>query len=356
MTTPKICPGRLPDVELGLLHCRILTSGPNEVKRREFIAGLGGAAAWPLVARAQQDTKGGRIARIGILLADSTPESSARSDILVKALADLGYIEGKTAELILRFPETRPDLTRFTRELIESKVDVIVSVTSIGAYEAKQLTSSIPIVFVYSSDPVGIGLVESLARPGGNATGLSLMGGDLIAKRLALLREAVPTMSRVTFLFDPATLFSELSAQQDAAKALGLQLRPISTPTTDAIDRAFAELANDGTDGVTVATQPMMTRESARIAAAALSHRIPTVGYHPGMSRDGFLMSYGQDFTEYLRKAAIYADKILNGAKPADLPVEQPTVLKLAINNKTAKALGLTIPPPLLIAADEIIE
>jgi putative tryptophan/tyrosine transport system substrate-binding protein len=327
------------------------------MRRRNFLGVLGGATiAWPLAARAQQDAKGGRIARIGILLADSTPASSARSDVLVKALVDLGYIEGKTAQLMLRFPETRPDFARFARELIENRVDVIVSVTSVGAYEAKQLTSSVPIVFVYSSDPVGIGLVESLAHPGGNVTGLSLMGGDLIAKRLALLREAVPTISRVTFLFDPATLYTELSAQQDAAKVLGLQLRPIATPTPDAIDRAFTELASDGTEGVTVATQPMMTRESARIAAAALAHKIPTVGYHPGMSRDGLLMSYGQDFVEYLRKAAVYADKILKGAKPADLPVEQPTVLKLAINIKTAKALGLTIPTPLLIAADEIIE
>ncbi len=326
------------------------------MQRRGFIRLLGGAATWPFAVWAQQDTKVGRIARIGILLADSTPESSARSDVLVKALADLGYIEGKTAQLILRFPETRPDVARFARELIENRVDVIVSVSSLGAYEAKQLTSSVPIVFAYSFDPIALGLVESLVRPGGNVTGLSLMGGDLIAKRLALLREAVPMMSRVTFLFDPGTLYSELSAQQDAAKVLGLQLRPISTPTPDAIDRAFTELASDGTEGVTLATQPMMTRESARIGAAALAHRIPTVGYHPGMSRDGLLMSYGQDFTEYLRKAAVYADKILKGAKPADLPVEQPTMLKLAINLKTAKALGLTIPTPLLVAADEIIE
>ena len=198
------------------------------MQRRGFIRLLGGAAAWPLAARAQQDTKDGRIARIGILLADGTPESSARSDVLVKAFADLGYVEGTTAQLILRLPKTRADLAIFARELIEKKVDVIVSVSSLGAYKAKQLTSSVPIVFVYSSDPVGIGLVESLVHPGGNVTGLSLMGGDLVAKRLALLREAVPMMSRVTFLFDPETLYTELPAQQDAAKVLGLQLRPIA--------------------------------------------------------------------------------------------------------------------------------
>jgi putative ABC transport system substrate-binding protein len=327
------------------------------MRRRQFLGVLGGASiAWPLSARAQQDATGARTVRIGILLPDSTPESSERSDILVKALADLGYIEGKTVQFMLRFPETRPDFARFAREFIENRVDVIVSVSSVGAYDAKQLTSTVPIVFVYSADPVGVGLVESLARPGGNVTGLSLMGGDLIAKRLAFLKEAVPTISHMTFLFDPAVLLSELPAQQDAAKVLGLELRPISTPTPDAIERAFAELASDGTDGVTVATQPTMTRESARIAATALAHRIPTVGYHPAMSRDGFLLSYGQDFPDYLRKAAVYADKILKGVKPADLPVEQPTVLKLAINMKTAKALGLTIPTPLLIAADEVIE
>jgi putative ABC transport system substrate-binding protein len=329
------------------------------MRRREFIGLLGSAATMLLgAARAQQDAKDGRIAKIGILLADGTPESSARSDVLVKALADLGYIEGKTAQLILRLPDTRPDITRFARELIENLVDVILAVSSLGAYEAKQLTSSVPIVFVYSADPIGAGLVNSLAHPGGNVTGLSLMGGDLIAKRLGLLKEAVPMMSRVTLLYDPAVLFfkSELSAQQSTAEVLRLQLRPLSTPTPDAIDQAFAELVSDGTEGVTVATQPMMTQESARIAAAALARRIPTVGYHPGMAQDGLLMSYGQDFTEYLRKAADYVDKILKGAKPADLPVEQPTVLKLAINLKTAKALGLTIPTPLLIAADQLIE
>jgi len=338
------------------------------MKRRDLITLLSGAAvAWPLGARAQRDTTGTRVAKIGILWAVGTSERSPtigtselspRKSVLVEALADLGYVEGKTAQLIQRFPDTPSDVPGFARELIDNKVDVIVAVSAVGASVAKQLTSSVPIILVYSADPVATGLVESLAHPGGNVTGLSLMGGDLIAKRLALLREAVPTMSRVVFLFDPGSrnIKDELSAQQDAAKVLGLPLRPISTPTPDAIDRAFAELTSDGTEGVTVASQPMMTLESPRIAAAALAHRIPTMGYHPGMSRDGLLMSYGQDFAEYLRKAAAYVDKILKGAKPADLPVEQPTVLKLTINLKTAKALGLTIPTPLLIAADEVIE
>ena len=337
------------------------------MQRRQFIGLIGGTVAWPLGARAQQDATVARVAKIGILWAVGTSERSPtigtsefspRKSVLVQALADLGYVEGKAARLIERFPDTASDVPRLARELIDNKVDVIVAVSSVGALAAKQLTNSVPIVFVYSADPVATGLVESLAHPGGNVSGLSLMGGDLIAKRLALLREAVPTMQRVTFLFDPAssTIKGELLAQQDAAKVLRLQLRPIGTPTPDAIDRAFAELGSDGTEGVTMATQPMMTLEGPRIVAAALAHRIPTVGYHPGMAREGLLMSYGQEFAEYLRKAAAYVGKILKGTKPTDLPVEQPTVLKLAINLKTAKALGLTIPTPLLIAADEVIE
>jgi len=175
---------------------------------------------------------------------------------------------------------------------------------------------------------------------------------------LSLLKEAVPTLSRVTLLFDPGTPYVQrgLNLQLDAAKALGLTLRPVGISTAEAIDQTFADLASDGTEGVTLATQPMMTRESARIGAAALTRRIPAIGYDPGMVRDGLVLAYGQDFDDYARKAAAYVDKILKGAKPADLPVEQPTTLKLAINLKTASALGLSLPPTLLAHADEVIE
>ena len=251
------------------LICRLLSLG-LDMQRRGFITLLGGAATWPLAARAQQDAAGARIAKIGILWAVGTVERSLFKSVLVEALADLGYVGGKTAQLIQRFPGTVSEIPRFARELINSNVDVIVAVSSVGAAAAKQLTNSVPIFFVFSADPVGVGLVESLARPGGNVTGLSQMGSDLIAKRLALLREAVPMLTRVTFLFDPVGFFQrELSIQQDAAKVLGLQLRPISTPTPDAIDQAFAELGREGTEGVTAATQPMMTQESAPIAAPA---------------------------------------------------------------------------------------
>jgi putative tryptophan/tyrosine transport system substrate-binding protein len=337
------------------------------VRRREFIGLLSSAALTPLAVRAEQNATGTRTPKIGILWGVGidpellgrlvgTSEVSAKN-VLIEALANLGYVDGKSAQLVQRFPEAAADVSRFAQELIDNEVNVVIAVSAVGAIAAKPLTSSIPIVVVYTADPVGSGLVESLAHPGGNVTGLSLMGGDLIAKRLALLKEAFPAMSRVALLFDPTANYAlELKAQRDAAGILGLQFRALSAPTTDAIDRAFAEVETQGEEGVAIATQPMMTRESARIAAAALARKIPTVGYHPGMTRDGLLMSYGQDFAEYLRKAAALADKILKGAKPAELPVEQPTVLKLTVNLKTAKAIGLTIPTPLLIAADEVIE
>ena len=267
-------------------------------------------------------------------------------------------MDGKTAQFIQRFPTTQSDIRGFVQELIDNKVDIIVAISVVGAKEARQLTSSIPIVVVLASDLIKVGMVESLAHPGGNLTGLSLMSDDLNAKRLGLLKEAVPKLSRVTLLFDPRTPFhqSGVDAQSNAAKAFGLTLRLIDTPTPEAIDRAFADLTGNGTEGVTLSAQPMMTRESVRIAAAALAHRIPTIGYHPGMARDGLMMAYGQDFDEYARKAAGYVDKILKGAKPADLPIEQPTVLKLAINLKTASALGITFPPTLIVNADEVIE
>ncbi len=333
------------------------------MRRRGFVAGLAVMMASPRLARAQQTTSSASLPRIGILWADGTPERTGDSppkagDILIEALGHLGYVDGKTAQLVKRFPAKQSDIRELARELVDSKVDVIVAISVVGARETQQLTRSIPIVVVLASDLVKVGLVESLAHPGGNLTGLSLISDDLHAKRLSLLKEAVPTLSRVTLLFDPGTPYVQggLNLQLAAAKAVGLALRPVGIPTLEAIDQAFADLASDGTEGVTLATQPMMTRESARIGAAALTRRIPAIGYHPGMTRDGLLLAYGQDFDDYARKAAAYVDKILKGAKPADLPVEQPTTLKLAINLKTASALGLSLPPALLAHADEVIE
>jgi putative ABC transport system substrate-binding protein len=326
------------------------------MRRREFNTLLGGAAAWPFAARAQT----ARIPRIGVLWhAASADEEKEYLPVLSKAFNDLGYVEGRNIALDHRFPSEQPERFRlFAQEFVEGKVDAIVAVTLRGAMEAKQATSTIPIVVVVASDPVGAGLVDSLARPGGNITGLSLMGTDLSGKCLALLKEAVPSLSRLVFLVDPtvAAVQKSVAAYRDAADALKLSLRPVEVPTPTAIEPAFLEIVRDGFDGVVVGPGSMLFNERARLGSSALAHKLPTFVSIGEMVPYGPLMSYGQDFLDYFRRAAAYVDKILKGARPADLPVEQPTHLKLVLNLKTAKALSLTLPPTLLATADEVIE
>jgi len=244
------------------------------------------------------------------------------------------------------------------RELVESKVDAIIAVSALGAIELKKLTSTVPIVFVVVADPVGLGLVESLARPGGNATGLSLMTIDLSGKRLSLLKEALPTLSRVALLVDPTDPFKQRSikANQVAAEALGISIWPAEVAAPNDVEPVFAKIVQDRADGVVIGTGPLLFNLRARIGASVMAHRLPALAYIAEEVPPGLLMSYGQDFPDYFRRAAAYIDKILNGAKPADLPVEQPTQFKLLLNLKTAKALGITVPPSLLARADEVIE
>ena len=327
------------------------------MKRREFLAALGGAMAWPLAAHAQQPRK---IPRVGVLWhAGNAEEEEVYLRVLTKAFNDLGYIEGKTIDLEHRFPAEQPERFRFfARELVESKVDAIIAVTALGAKEAKQASRTIPIVVVIEPDPIGDGLVESLARPGGNVTGLSLMAVDLSGKRLALMKEAVPNLSSVVLLVDPAdpTTRRTIPSYVNAAKVLGLSLQAVEAPTPVSIDQAFAAFGRDGFDGVVVGPGSMFFNERARIGASASDHKIPTLVGNAEMVPFGSLLSYGPDFLDYFRRAAGYMDKILKGARPADLPIEQPSRFKLTINAKTAKALGLNIPTSLLINADEVIE
>jgi putative ABC transport system substrate-binding protein len=327
------------------------------MKRRDFITLLGGAAvAYPLAIQAQQPKK---VRRIGVLWhAGSPQEEDVYLRVLTKAFNDLGYVEGKNLELEHRFPAEQPERFRtLARELVESKVDVIVAVTALGAVMLKQATSTIPIVFVLAPDPVGTQLVESLAHPGGNATGLSLMVPDLSGKHLALLKEAIPNLARVAFLFDPREPIASRgrAAYLKAAKDLGLSFSPVEVTSPEAIEQAFSEIARDGFDGAIVAGA-LMFNERVRVGSSALAYRMPTLSIVGEMVPHGLLMSYGQDFPDYFRKAVGYVDKILKGANPGDLPVEQPTRFKLVINLKTAKALGLTIPPSLLVTADEVID
>ena len=329
------------------------------MRRREFIRLIGGAAAaWPIAARAQQSKD---IPTVGVLWhAGSAEEEDVYLSVLVKAFNDLGYVEGKNIHLDHRFPAENPDRYRtLGQELIDAKPDAIVAVTVAGAVALKQLTSTIPIVFVLVPDPIASGLVESLARPGGNATGLSLMSVDLSGKRLELLKEAVPNLSRVALLLD---LFSpakerQIKANQIAAEALGISLWPAEVSAPDEIEPVFSKIAQDRADAVMRVSGSFLFNERARVGAAALAHRLPIMTYvGEEVQKHGFLMSYGADFPDYFRRAVAYTDRILKGAKPADLPVEQPTKFKLVLNLKTAKALGLTFPQALVVSADEVIE
>jgi len=278
---------------------------------------------------------------------------------LRKAFNDLGYIEGKNIVLEHRYPAEQPDRFRtFAQELVESNPDAIIAVTSLGAAELKKLTNTIPIVFILAADPVGFGFVESLARPGGNATGLSLMTNDLSGKRLGLLKEAVPNLSRVALLVDRTDPYKErtIKANQASADAIGISLWSAEISAPDDIEPVFSKIAQDRADGVVWGTGSLLFNQRARMGAAAMAHRLPTLVSVAEEVPSGLLMSYGQDFPDFFRRAAAYIDKILKGAKPADLPVEQPTKFKLVLNLKTAKALGLTFPQTLVVTADEVIE
>jgi len=302
------------------------------------------ALPWTLPAKAQS---GRKIARIGVLWhAGNAEEEREYLTVLVKAFSDLGYIEGKNVEFLHRFPAEQLDrYPVLAKEPLESHVDVAIAVSLPGAAALKQITSTIPVVFVIVPDPIGLGLIASLAHPGSNLTGLSLLTIDLSGKSLALLQEAAPSLSSVVLFLDPQVQRGRLiQAYEAAPRSLGLSFRSVEISTPDAIEPAFGQAQNDRVDGVVVSGS-MLFNERARVGASALTHRMPAIGFVAEMVPYGLLMSYGPDFLDYFRRAADYADKILNGAKPADLPVEQPTRFKQMINLKTAKALGLTISP-----------
>jgi putative tryptophan/tyrosine transport system substrate-binding protein len=327
------------------------------MRRRTFIGFLGGtAAAWPFLARAQQSKN---IPTVGVLWhAGSAEEEEVYLSVLVKAFNDLGYVEGKNIHLDHRFPAENPERFRIlARELVDSKPDVIIAVTGFGAAEVKRASSIIPIVVTVAYDAVGMGLVESLARPGGNVTGLSLMAVDLSGKRLELLKEAVPSLSRVALLVDFSTPNKErtIKLHQTAAQALGISLWPVEILAPDDIEPAFAKIAEDRADGVVRGPGSALFNWRARVGASALKHRLPVMTYVAEEVPHGLRMSYGQDVPDFFRRTVVYVDKILKGAKPADLPVEQPTKFKLALNLKTAKALGITFPQTLIVSADEVI-
>jgi putative tryptophan/tyrosine transport system substrate-binding protein len=326
--------------------------------RRQFITLIGGAAAaWPLAARAQQSSN--KIPVVGVLWhGGSAEEEDIYLNVLVKAFNDLGYVEGKNIHLDHRFPNENPERFRIlARELVDEGPDVIIAVLPLGAVELKKLTDTIPIVFVISADPVGFGLVKSLSHPGGNATGPSLMTIDLSGKRLELLKEAVPHLSRVPVLGDPSDQFRDrlAKAYQASGERLGISVWPVEIKAPDDIEPAFVKMAQDGADGLVVGAGGILFVHRSRVGASALAHKLPAISHNAEEVPPGLLMSYGQDFPDFFRRAVAYTDKILKGANPADLPVEQPTNFKLVLNLKTAKALGMSFPQTLLVSADEMI-
>ena len=329
------------------------------MRRRDFISLIGSTAvAWPLAARAQQSSN--KIPVVGVLWdAGSAEEEEVYLSVLVKAFNDLGYAEGKNIHLDHRFPAENPDRFRaLAQELVDEKPDLIIVTVVLGAVELKKRTDTIPIVFVIVADAVGFGLVKSLAHPGGNTTGLSIMTTDLSGKRLEILKEAVPTLSQVALLLDPTVLSKEkvIRANEVAAEALGLSVRPVEIGASDEIEPAFAKMAQDGINGAAIGPAGLLFAQRARLGAAALRYKIPVMSHIAEAVPYGLLFSYGQDFPDFFRRAVTYSDKILKGAKPADLPVEQPTKFKLVLNLKAAKALALTIPQSLILSADEVIE
>ena len=327
------------------------------MRRRDFMMVLAGTvAAWPLPSRAQQRKA---LPHVGVLWhAANAKQEEEYLGALTKAFHELGYFEGRNIELDHRFPAEQPERFRtLARELAESKVDVIVAATGLAAQEAKRATGTIPIVIVADPDPVGHGLAESLARPGGNVTGLSLMTSDVSGKRFALFKEIVPKLARMAIVLDPRDPTSKpaMVANESAAKAAGFSIQIFDVMTSDEIEQAFSAIARDGFDGAFVVGPPMYN-ERAQVGASAIAHKVPTIAGNAEQVPYGLVLSYGPDFLDYFRRAVGYVDKILKGAKPGDLPIEQPTRFKLVINLKSARALGLTVPPSLLATADDVIE
>ena len=317
---------------------------------------IGGVVvAWPLAARAQQPA---RLPTIGYVGANRPSVESQRIDVFVQRLRELGWIEGRTIAIEYRWAEGRNErFAEIAAEFVRLKVDVIVTVGTPAVVTAKEATSVIPIVFAGAGDPVGTGLVSSLARPGGNVTGLSLQTTDSVGKRLELLREVVPDLRRLAILADAGNPQGvlEMGEVQAAARGLGIEVAPLEIRRAEDITPAFDALKGRA-DALVVVAGPLVTTNRIRINILALGARLPTMHNLRGNVEAGGLMSYGANFPDLYRRAADYVDKIFRGTKPGDLPVEQPTKFDLIINVTTAKALGLTIPPKLLVRADGVIE
>jgi putative tryptophan/tyrosine transport system substrate-binding protein len=323
------------------------------VKRRDFITLLGGAAAvWPVTAGAQHAGKMWRIAFI-------TQAETNIYEALFERLRELGYVEGQNIIIERRYAEGRAEkFQEFAAEMVRLKADLIITITTPAALAAKNATTTIPIVIPTAIDPVGTGLIASLARPGGNITGGAVLTGEMAAKRLELLKEVVPSLSRTAVLWNSANPANALAWRetQGAARALGVTLQSHEVQGPKDFEIAFARTAEERPDALFVLDDALTIQYRKEIADFAMQKRLPSVFAAKDRVEAGGLMSYGPRYSEMMRHAASLVDKILRGAQPANLPMEQPTTFELVINLKTAKAIGLTVPPLLLSRADEVIE
>jgi putative ABC transport system substrate-binding protein len=329
------------------------------VKRREFITIIGGAAvAWPIAARAQPTKK---IPKVGVLWhAGSAEEEAIYLGALKLGFNDLGYIDGKTIALEHRFPNEQPErFASLAAELAALPVDVLVAVTLPAALAAQRATTTIPIVFILVPEPVRSKLVNSFARPGGNITGLTQIAVELSAKRLELLKEAFPRMTRVALLAnanDQQAMHRFMDETKTAATALGLDVQPVEVRSLGDFEQAFDKMVDSRLEGIVVYPDGLVYQGRTLMAQYARTRHLPLMVFSRESLVAGALMSYGPDYQNIFRRAAVYVDKILKGEKPADLPVELPTKFQFFINLKTAKALGIDVPPSLLTRADEVIE
>jgi ABC-type uncharacterized transport system substrate-binding protein len=324
------------------------------MRRRQFISLLGGAAAWPLAARAQQPA----MPVIGLLDIRSPDTMEGRLRAFRQGLRDTGYVERENVAIEYRWAENQVDrLPALAAELVRRQVAVFVTAGGpVAVLAAKAATTTIPVVFAVAEDPVRLGLVASLARPGGNLTGINLFTIELAAKRLELLRELVPGATRMAVLVTAANAETTVRDVEAAARALGLQIQVFNVSTSREIDAAFATFAHERPDALFVSGDPFLSGRRIQLAQLAAFHRLPTTYALRDYAEAGGLMSYGPSITDAFRQIGVYTGRILKGAKPADLPVVQPNKFELVINAQTARMLGLTVPPPLLALADEVIE
>jgi putative ABC transport system substrate-binding protein len=329
------------------------------MQRRDFITLLGSAAAtWPLAVRAQQPA--GRVYRVGYLMIASREQQLHLIDAFEEGLRSLGYRVGENVVIEYRLANGEMErLPALAADLVRLGVDVIVTGANPNTVAAMKATTTIPIVMTTSADPVSAGLVASLARPGGNVTGLTQdTGVEIYGKRLELLKETPPNPSRVGILWNPdfAPNQSRVESMREAARALGLTLVPVEARRLDALEQAFATMVGERAQALVVLPDPVLFNYRGQVGEMALRNRLPGVSSVREYAEAGLLLTYGVDFRDLFRRSAVFVDKIFKGAKPADLPVQQPTKFELLVNLKTAKALGVEVPTSLLQRADEVIE